>query len=69
MKLNLVTNFATFGNFGGLYQSNYGSSFVQNVMEALVLIYHVEKNQKMWNFILIRALFWTVLWKRAIFTK
>ena len=38
-------------------------------MEALVLDYHVEKNQKMWNFILIRALFWTVLWKRAIFTK
>ena len=34
-------------------------------MEALVLVYNVEKNQKMWNFILIRALFWTVLWKKA----
>ena len=34
-------------------------------MEALVLIYHVEKNQKMWNFILIRALFWTSFMKKG----
>ena len=33
-------------------------------MEALVLIYHVENNKKMWNFILIRALFWTVLFTK-----
>ena len=34
-------------------------------MEALVLVYHVENNQKMWNFILIRALFLNRLVKKS----
>ena len=44
MKLELVTISATFGNFGGLKQSNLGSFLF--VMEALVLVYHVEKKFK-----------------------